>query len=80
MNDSQSSITMMDLPMAQKRIIFKSLVTGNLLAELFSLATKKNPEDPLNIKLLSKEVTEIMKTVTDEDVNKAIEKLLKISE
>ena len=78
MHDSQSSITMMDLSMAQKRIIFRSLIASHLLIEVVSSVYKENPEDPLNTKLLSKKMTELMRTVTDEDVNKAIENLLKI--
>jgi hypothetical protein len=69
---------MMDLPMAQKKIIFRSLIATCVLVDLLSLACHQSSEDILNIEF-SEEIKERMRTVTDENINKAIERLLEIN-
>lgn len=75
---SQSSITMMDLPMAQKKNIFRSLIASCVLVDLLSSVSHQSSEDILNIKF-SEEIKERMRTVTDENINKAMERLLGIN-
>jgi len=74
MHHSQSSITMMDLPIAQKKIIFRGLIATSVLIDVLSSVDRKSPED-IAIEF-SEKLNEHMKTaVTDEDINKAIKHL-----
>ncbi|MEG4497563.1 hypothetical protein QUB05_05670 [Microcoleus sp. F10-C6] len=75
-DDSQPSISMRDLPMAEKQIIFSTALTSSIAIETLSSIFGKSPQQIASE--LSEKAQDFSETVTSGQVNAVIEELLQI--
>jgi hypothetical protein len=73
---SQSSISMRDLPMEEKQIIFSTALTSSMAIENLASILGKRPQQVASE--LAEEMQDFIKTVTSGDINAIIEELLQL--